>query len=683
MIRIFIEDFELDVSSTISQQITYAIDDLRNIDSKSTAFTKTIVLPGTAKNNKILGNIFEFNNSNFTSDNLPNVGYNFNASKASKCRLDSDGFKMIKGVFRLLQIIVDGNGIEYECSIIGELGGFANKLGAALLEHLDFSEYDHDYSIANIVASWDNANGGAGLYYPLMDVGKVSDGTYGTAKKDYQYQAFRPALFAKEYIDKIFEAAGYTYECDLFNTDRFKRIIIPHNQKFLFKNVSQLIDATIGTSQLVMTNPATYGEFSFDSEVLSNFTRVGNGYQYTGATTVQMTIDITINGHYSSDLQDLFLSFYQNSTRVNMENLPNLGGPGTTTFSTHFVIDTVISTNDVLTFAAESPSSIGSTYELYIDDAYFRLDASVPQLAEATIGDPIEMRFSIPKNILQKDFFTSILKLFNLLVDEDNFTEKHLVITPYVDYFAGTEDWSDKVDRGKPVIIKPMSELNARYYQFKFKSDSDYYNDLYKKRYNEGYGDRIFDSAFEFTKETDSVEVVFAPTPLVGYSAEDKVVGTVFKQNNNVEEKVDYVIRIMLAKKITGVASWSIMDGASVLHSDTNYPYAGHFDDPDAPANDLNFGTPKELFFVLVSGRINVNQFNVYYSPYMAEITDKDSRLVTCNLKLSDTDIFNLDFSKFKFIDGGLYRISRIIDFTPGANETTKAELLRVIYTTY
>ena len=46
MIRLFIEDNELDVDQGFSNQITYAIDDLQNLDSKATAFSKTIVLPG-------------------------------------------------------------------------------------------------------------------------------------------------------------------------------------------------------------------------------------------------------------------------------------------------------------------------------------------------------------------------------------------------------------------------------------------------------------------------------------------------------------------------------------------------------------------------------------------------------------------------------------------------------------
>jgi hypothetical protein len=46
-------------------------------------------------------------------------------------------------------------------------------------------------------------------------------------------------------------------------------------------------------------------------------------------------------------------------------------------------------------------------------------------------------------------------------------------------------------------------------------------------------------------------------------------------------------------------------------------------------------------------------------------------------------DIFNLDFAIFKYIDGGLYRLIKLTDYTPEANETTKADFLRVINKEY
>jgi len=122
MTRLFIEDQELDITKDFSQQITFAVDDLNNVDSKSTSFTKTIVLSGTANNNKLLGNIFEFANANYTIDSQRNVGYNFNASKSAKARIEVNGLPVMKGVLRLLEIIIDGNMVEYEVALFGELG---------------------------------------------------------------------------------------------------------------------------------------------------------------------------------------------------------------------------------------------------------------------------------------------------------------------------------------------------------------------------------------------------------------------------------------------------------------------------------------------------------------------------------------------------------------------------------
>jgi hypothetical protein len=676
MTRILIEGFDLDIDKGLSNQITYSVSDLKAIDTKTTSFSKTIILPGTANNNSLLGNIFEFNNANFTSSINPNVGYNYNASKTAQCSIQVNGMTVIKGVFKLLEIIIDGQNIEYECSVIGELGGLSMKLGAKKIEELDFSAYNHNYSIGNITASWVNENAGAGYYYPHIDYGTYSS---GTTKHDWQYGTFRPALFVKQYLEKIFTDAGYTYQCDLFSTDRFKRLVIPHNQKRLVSASTSQLNVHAGATTIDPI-PDSF-EVLYQTGSLGNFTTSDNRtFVWAGSTgtTVNVIASIYVQAYSYNEggffKKKLVLQLLKNGAFVKTLDIFYVG-----------VYDLSL---DNITLA------IGDTLALRItgleDNESVTYQSSMiaksaaGSLVPVYLGDNISMNDCIPKNILQKDFFASILKLFNLYVDENRFDEKHLIIKPYVDYYNGTvEDWSDKVDRAKPIRIKPMSELNSRYYMLKYKDDNDYYNELYKKRYNEGYGSRMFDSEYEFSKETENVELIFAPTPLVGYAGEEKVYSTIFKQTNELEETIDSVIRILVAKKITGVASYNILDGITVLTSQTAYGYAGHFNDPDAVANDLNFGATQELFFTLVSGALNVNQFNVYYSPYMAEITDKDSRLLSCNVKLTDVDIFNLDFAIFKYIDGGLYRLIKLTDYTPEANETTKADFLRVINKEY
>lgn len=697
MTKIYIEDNLLDINAQLSNQITYAIDDIRNIDSKATPFTKTIVLPGTAKNNNLLGNIFEFNNSNDTNNTGANVGYNFNAARVAKCRIDIDEMTLIKGTFRLLEIIIDGKNVEYECSVLGELGGFVTKLGASKLEDLDFSEYNHLWG-ENIVPSWDNS-GGSGIVYPLIDYGNVgltSANVLG-GKHGWTQNAFKPALYVKEYIDKMFLAAGYTYECSLFNTTRFKNLIVPFNRaKMTFKtnnfidsqrgfaNAYNVLDSTHSGVQTILQNQTT---------IYPLFSTSDNGvFTYLGENTISFNLfwelNFAINVTYGSGKYIKFY-LYKNGTAVNTRTITS----GTTYTWTQIIDDGYgisLAKNDTVSLRVETNITLSFGQYVRYNDGYFQVQSAIAQDVEYLGNEMILINELIPKNILQKDFFTSIIKLFNLYVDEDRFNDKHLIIKPYVDYYLNNiEDWTLKIDRSKPIKVKPMSELNSRYYSFKFKNDSDYYNDLYQKKYNQGYGELIYDSTFEFAKETAKLELVFSPTPLVGYIGEAKVYSTIFKRTGNAspytEERIDSNIRILQYKKITGVSSWNFRNttNTSTLASPTVYPYAGHLNDPDAPSNDIHFGVPKELYFTLFTGGLNVNQFNVYYSPYMAEITDKDSKLLTCEVKLNDVDVFNLDFSKYYFIDGGLYRLTKLIDYTPNSNETTKAEFLKLINKVY
>lgn len=702
MTRIFIEEQELDLTKDFSQQTTYAVDDLTNLDSKATSFTKTIVLPGTANNNRLLGNIFEFNNSNFNANTGTNYGYNFDASRSAKVRMEINGLQVMKGVLRLLEVIIDGDYIEYEVALFGELGGFFATLGAKKLTDLDFSEYNHTYSIANITGSWTSPSGGTGYYYPLIDYGNVSPLTnVNFQKKNYYYTAFRPALFVRDYMRKIITSAGYTYESNFFDTSFFKSLIIPNNQKRFANNKTNVFygsfsQQAVGNSTRDLTMTINFNDVFTTSDNItftynSATTFVGRlNYQFTGQ--FRMSTASTIGATATASI-----AIYKNGVKFGTYSGNDLI---TKTYDPSNNFTTYYSKSINRTISFQNGDTLKFVYEKTGANAFFESDPSVtklnggafdllsnnPVMLPIGLGEAFQLNQTLPANILQKDFFASILKMFNLMVSEDKYIEKKLIIEPYINFYDTNRttflDWSDKVDHSKPLRIKPMSEVNARYYEFKYKPDTDYYNDNYRKKWNEGYGDRIYDNALEFAKDKDTTEVIFAPTPIVQYSTTDKVVPAIYKYNNGAEESTEFIIRILCAKRITGVTSWNIYNAALTnLSTNSVYPYAGHIDHPTSPTADINFGASKELYLSLPSGSLSNNLFNVYYSEYFAEITDKDSRLVTCKMKLNEQDIFNLNFGKFVFIDGVLYRLIKITDYTE--DDVCEVQLLRVINTTY
>jgi hypothetical protein len=174
------------------------------------------------------------------------------------------------------------------------------------------------------------------------------------------------------------------------------------------------------------------------------------------------------------------------------------------------------------------------------------------------------------------------------------------------------------------------------------------------------------------------------------HTGQDKYHSEIYKlsNNNTQEDPMDSVIRILMAKKITGVSSWHIRSnsggggggGGSILATLTSYGYAGHLDDPANPTIDLNFGAPKELQFPASTYPTN-NLFNTYHKPYILEITDMESKLLSCKVYLNELDIYNLDFSKYVWINGILFRLNKVDGYNPMEYKTTQVNLLKVINT--
>lgn len=700
--EIYIEDYKLDLLQDISTEFTYTVDDVSDFGSKNTSYSKTINLSGTARNNQIFGFVFDMGNANLTNDTLPNVNYNFNASKAAQCRIFIDKVQIFKGTLRIMEIVIDKETIEYQCSVFGELGGLITAFGNKkltgndnIIDDLDFSSYNHIYNIPNITKSWEltgdrgtnNSSAyGSGYAYPLIDYGNES-----VNKVDFKLNAFRPALFVKEYIDKMFAKSGYTYSLDLNEGDQtlYNRLIIPHNQLKLTK---QSDVAFVATPQ-VISYPTAGEPIKFDILTLGDFIANISSDTFTyNDGSISTNIFLNLKGSveaWNPSYSQIVITLVKNGIAIEETTVSLVSAPQP--FNAILIKEgLVISNTDQISVEIQG-NYTGLTI---FSGGLFEIKTIGKKPTLINYLDTITINDCIPKGILQRDFFLSVAKMFNLYIYDDLWNDKKILMKPYVNFYSETyadaEDWTTKIDRSKPLSIKPMSELNARYFNYKFKEDNDFYGESYRKKYNEGYGDRIFDTQYDFSKDTDTLDVIFSSSVLFALPGTDKLYPAIYKlsDNNTKESRMDSNIRIMQFQKRTSVASWNIRndeDTANLATGLTTYGYGGHlyFDyNTGYYTNDINFGAPKEIQFV-TSSYPTTNLFNAYYSTYMAEITSKDSKLLTCNALLNTTDIMGLDFSKYVWIDGVLFRLNKVEGFNPMEYNTTKINLLKVIETTY
>lgn len=721
--EVYIEDQLAQLTTDISALFTYAIDDVKDFTSRDTSFSKTIIFPGSNRNNAIFGHAFEFAAYNAYDPNLRNVLANYNAAKAAQCRVLIHGIQVFKGVIRLLEVRSIDGFVEYETAMFGTLGGLVTAIGNRLLtgnsdttgqpntaDDLDFSSYDQAWTHANIIASWadrDSTGGGSGVYFPLLDYGLCT-----TDRINFSYQAMRPALYVHEYIVNILELAGYTWDSPFMETDFFKRLIVPHNEDQVYRQVRQLIDnrSNFVDKYLEELTPPTGGVKSravnFSTVVsLINFTPtystapVGSTFTYTGGALnarIHATLLMTYGG--GQGLVSVTATINVNASPVDSYTFILSGAAATSGYplATHPLYisldapSVTLLTGDVITVSVDAtyPGIAPSAWRIDLAaDSKLSVVASEGTSVPAGYGDNLSINMLIPKGILQKDFLMSIVKMFNLRIYQDANIDNHVIITPYIDFYDNTDplDWSNKLDRGKAISLKPMSEVNARYFNFSYEKDVDYDNKTYFDRFGKGYADRTYDAGFDFVSEKSDLKLIFASSVLVGVSGLDKAVTRIMKYDNGTEGRIASKIRILQTKRIA-VGSWNVLqdDLTTVINNTAYYGYAGHINDPELPQGaDLNFGAPAEIYWTPANPYKPLTIYSYYYSPYLAEITDKDSKLLTAYFRLSPVDILNLDFAKSIVIDGQLWRINRIVDYNAAFEDVTKAELLKVIALSY
>ena len=298
-------------------------------------------------------------------------------------------------------------------------------------------------------------------------------------------------------------------------------------------------------------------------------------------------------------------------------------------------------------------------------------------------GNTINMNDAIPKGIKQKDFFMSLVKMFNLYIEPDKNNEKNLLIEPRDNFYNNTvQDWSQKLDVSKELEFLPMGALDSKEYLFTYKQDKDYYNELYNTTWNEIYGQRKEEIENDFINNEYKTEIIFSPTPSVGQLYHDRVIPAIKKYDpNNGNIRTESNIRILYWGGLKdNLVTWS---HRSILAGNTDeiqYPYSGHLDDAFSPAHDINFGFTKEVYFddtyYDISWTDN-NLYNAYYKKFIEEITDTNSKIVRGWFYLRPSDIRNLSFKNLYWFDNAYFRLNKVENYNP-TNPITKCEFLKL-----
>lgn len=126
-IKLYISDMLVDYSSEISLPFVYQLEDVNNPTIVKNFFTKTITITGTKQNNKIFGEIYNFDRTQLYDENYL-TGVYFNPSYRTPFKLFKNGELIESGYMQLNSVTLQNNVVKYEITLYGGLGDFFYNL---------------------------------------------------------------------------------------------------------------------------------------------------------------------------------------------------------------------------------------------------------------------------------------------------------------------------------------------------------------------------------------------------------------------------------------------------------------------------------------------------------------------------------------------------------------------------
>ena len=215
MVRIQLSTGYLDVKEGTSFPLNFSIGDIRDISKRTGNFSKTITLVGNSNNNNLLNHYYDVNIQAGT----------FNINQLTSCDVIQDGIPvMTNATLQLINIKKSQltsayeQMVEYEVLIKENRGTFFTEISNKYLSDIDFSDLDHYVDADVVIDSFDNVLADGYKYVMPFNI-----------DNQYQFNWFKPAIYAQTYFDRIFATAGYTYTWDGLAAANFDKLLIPYN----------------------------------------------------------------------------------------------------------------------------------------------------------------------------------------------------------------------------------------------------------------------------------------------------------------------------------------------------------------------------------------------------------------------------------------------------------------------
>lgn len=719
----------LDILDNSSFPVTMSLGDIRDISKRNGSYSRTITIVGNKESNKILGYLYDINIQQET----------FNVNKLQECLVEQDGIVILDNMYLQLTNVkkVQKAGsydydVIYEAEIKDSSSDFFSKISNLELSNLDFSEFNGTtYSVMSVTSSFNNTYLDG---YKYLLPWKNPFDTTNNNHKSYSVKDFRPAIYVRQYWDKIFSSAGYTYTFDEMNNNniQFDKLVIPYNGEDVKVEDNESINVSATASNVIQTVynfnpninqsniPKKTQQIIINTEIEDDFNQYNPttgvfspSFNVTNPAVCKMKffVEYEIKINFSQAVQ---LKPFNPNTIINGGKIIKPG------FSVKNATTGVLFEKDFNSFLIPGYTSYpGGTSSLVSDEIGFEISVTDINTATSLITNTfisvadsignfnnfwifkssggVNMSYSLTfvvKNI-RMDIQPSNLSLdYGMPVKINSFIPKKIKQSEFIKSICMMYNLFIDVDRDDVtnLIIKTRDKFydDGVVVDWTKKLAKDVNQDIkflpelsskkllltYKQDsdiYNKGYFDNV-------NEVYGQIEYIFENEYVKGVDKKELIFSPTPNNNTGFGANAPLIdgftpknnIRILLDGGERSCDSYFIKD--DVNRTINTYPFLSHFDDVDTPTFDINFGMCDYYFYDVTETSSNL--YNNHWRRYLGQING--GKLLTAYFNLNNVDIQKLRLNDKIRIDNSYWNINKVIEYNANARTLTKVELISI-----
>jgi len=444
MIEIYIGSERLDTFKDEDVNIKLSVQNIKDISKIFADYTQNFSVPASRTNNAVFKHYYNADISG---------GFAASLRQSATLILDKEPFR--EGSIELLGVnMKNGVASSYEIVFFSAGVNLKDLFGEDELTDLDLAAYDHAYTGANVRTGAESGLSSGNIIYPLISPKEAwfynsnssSHNDYNLAyhttndNHGLNYYELKPAIKVAALVDAIEAKYGITFNSNFFASDKFTNLYMwcHRREEYMFKDQPNAFETKIirwtnsSGSSTISVNDAD--EFVINSQI----TALGFRYSMSFISGTEAAIYVYLNG-------ELY------ATRAHTFSVTNLQ------------IDIFgLKAGDVISVRHSAPQeSDGLPYEIDMSVELRNYFIPFTLWAEADMGGvlltystDVVIADQMPEQKIS-EFFTGLVKMFNLTIQADSATE--FTLEPLDDWYAtgSTYDITDYTDISSHKVNKP------------------------------------------------------------------------------------------------------------------------------------------------------------------------------------------------------------------------------------